>query len=101
MSIYVVTFYFQSGLAKLIHAGPEWFISGETLIIYVQLVGRQSIQWMTEYPWMIQSLTVLTGVFELAFPLLFYMKATRKPAIIGAISFHIGVFAILDISFWH
>lgn len=75
MIAYVAVIYLQSGISKLLHGGPEWFLSGQTLYVHTVLTGTPIGRYLAEYPWLFQVMTIGTALFEFGiFPFF-----SRKP----------------------
>jgi hypothetical protein len=103
MQFYVAFLYFLSGLTKLLYTNGTWFTSGATPLAFVVLANGGPVGlWLTQAPWVFKAITLFTGVFELGF-LFVFLAAPRwwRGLALIAIGLHIGVYVVMDISFWH
>jgi hypothetical protein len=99
--LYVAVFYFQSGLAKVVHGGMEWLTSGRAAWIFAIEMGTDLGRWMAGYPLLFALGSTVIVVFELLFLPLFLTGRFRRFLLIGATSLHLTIWAVFDISFWH
>jgi hypothetical protein len=101
MQLYVALLYFQAGVAKLISPGLIWFTSGVTPYYFTAIAGTALGQYLTQWPWIFQVFTALSGLFEFSFLPLMLWRRTRRAAVFAAMAFHLGTYLVMDISFWH
>lgn len=101
MQLYIAVLYFQSGISKLIYSGLNWFLSGQTLFVSTIRLGTPFGISLTQYPILFKASSIFTGLFEIGFLLIFHFRKFHKLLSLVAISFHLGIFAVMDISFWH
>jgi len=101
MQIWIVLIYFQTGLSKIIHSGPEWFLSGRTAMTFTAFDGTYFGIWILEYPWIFRLGSTLTVLLEIAFPLFLIVPRLRLLFLAGAFLFHTSTLVIMGISFWH
>jgi hypothetical protein len=103
MQLYVGFFYLQSAMSKLLFGGGiYWFTSARTLAVYIKLIGPPSAQWLFTYPQLLRFGCTLVGIFDLLFlPLSLTFGRLQKILALHAFLFHVLVFMILNISFWH
>lgn len=101
LMIYVGTIYFQSGVAKLFIGGLGWLKSGMTIYQFSHYFGTDLGHWLMQYPFLFTVFAVYTVVFELLF--IFFIFNRRGLLIAFSVStlFHLGVGAIMTLSFWH
>lgn len=97
---YIAMLYFQAGLSKLIWGGWSWFSTGDTLYVKGIMEGTQLARALTAWPWLFSALGIATALFEFGAPLLFFWRRAQAPLALIAISFHLGTFLFLGISFW-
>ena len=101
MQLYVAFLYFQTALSKLLHGGLRWFLQGETIYTNALLLGGERGAFFASYSWLPPLLGVGTGLFEFGFLFLYLAGFSRRwLGVMGAL-FHLGIFAMLGISFWH
>jgi len=100
MITYVAFLYFQAGLSKLLWGGLDWFISGQRIWTETILLGTPLGKWLTQWPWIFQVMGIWTGIFELFLPFLFFFEKTQRWCAVAAITFHLGTFTVMGISFW-
>ncbi|WP_308538881.1 hypothetical protein [uncultured Pantoea sp.] len=98
---YVLTFYLQSGLSKLIFAGTTWLMTGRTAWVFALELGTDFGKFLAHYPvlFAVGSFTVV--MFEILIFPLYLLNIGRKYLILGAVCLHLSVFLIMGISFWH
>lgn len=102
MIAYFALLYAQAFLAKLLLGGTAWFTEGEVLLLQVLRGGTPFGRWLLQWPELFPALSLATGVFEGLVPLGFLRggRAARAAAL-AALGFHLGVWLVLGISFWH
>jgi len=98
---YVLTFYLQSGLSKLIFAGTAWLLSGRTAWVFALEMGTNIGRILANYPVIFSIGSFLIVAFEILIAPLYLIGFHRKYLIIGAITLHLSVFLVMGISFWH
>lgn len=99
--VYVAVFYFQSGLAKVVHGGVEWLTTGRAGWIFAIEMGTDLGRRMAEYPLLFPVGSTAIVVFELLFLPLFLTGRFRRFLVLGATGLHLTIWATFDISFWH
>jgi len=101
--IYVIValVYFQAGLSKLLHGGWEWMISGRTIRTYAVLIGTDLGRYLTGFPVVFKAMTLASVPLELMLGVAFLVPRLQRPAAMIAVLFHLGIYSILGISFWH
>lgn len=101
MQAYVATLYLQAGLSKLLFGGVEWALSGRTPWVYTMTIGSAFGKRLAAFPEVFQALAIGTMILELTFPVLCLSRRWRPRAAGLAIAYHLGVWALMRISFWH
>ena len=89
--------YLSSGIAKL--SDPFWQ-HGEAIYYTLQMerfVGTPLNKYLVQHDWLGIIATYAVLLFELAFPLLIWIKKFRKPALISGIVFHLSLYIFLMI----
>jgi hypothetical protein len=101
MQLYIGLLYFQTALSKLLHSGLRWFLQGETIYTNALLLGGERGAFFASYSWLPPILGVGTGLFEFGF-LVGYLAGLNRRwlGVMGAL-FHLGIFVVMGISFWH
>jgi hypothetical protein len=88
--------YFCNGVYKA--AGSDWHEGSSLYYVWCNLtLTRFSITQLPVPYWVTQWMTWTVMVWELAFPLLVVVKWTRVPALLLGVSFHLGIFATMEI----
>jgi hypothetical protein len=100
MQLYVAMLYFQTGLSKLMHGGLRWFTEGETIYTNALLLGGERGAFFAQYEWLFPLAGIATALFELGF-LPAYLLGFRRLLCVAGVLFHLGIFLMLGISFWH
>lgn len=100
MILYVATLYLQAGVSKCIWGRLEWFTTGNRVWTETLLLGTNFGKWLTQWPILFQAMGIATAFIELVVPFLFFFSRTAKAASLMAISFHLGTFLVMGISFW-
>jgi hypothetical protein len=106
----VITFiYFNAGVAKLRHSGLEWIFS-DTLAIWLVDVNNYHFLsgyprsdlglWIAKQTWIVRSLSFLTVLLELAFPLALISGRARAVLVPSFITFNVSVFFTMGPIFW-
>ncbi|MGE0474467.1 MAG: hypothetical protein AB7P17_12605 [Nitrospirales bacterium] len=114
MQLYVALFYFWSVIAKVRMSGWEWF-AGDGRI--QEMLIKRSVRWgisgedtlvknslsfeLAQHPDLVQVFALLVLAFEIAFPLILFIKSAKVRAafLSGVFIFHIGTFVLLDVNF--
>lgn len=89
--------YFELGLAKL---NDELWRNGEATYYALQMerfIGTPINQYMVRYKWIDIGSNYAVLLFELAFPLLIWIKKLRKPLLLAGLLFHCCVYFFLMI----
>jgi hypothetical protein len=107
MAIVVVT-YVLAGVAKLRWSGAEW-VTGDVLQNWIAIDNLRKLLfedlyspiggWLSTIGWFWFPVAVLTLVVELGAPLVLVPGRARTGWLIAAWGFHLGVFALMAISF--
>jgi hypothetical protein len=100
MQLYVAILYFQTGLSKLLHGGLRWFWEGETIYSNALLLGGERGAFIAQFEWLFPLFGALTALFEFGF-LPAYLLGLRRSLCVAGVLFHVGIFLVLGISFWH
>jgi hypothetical protein len=94
--------YFQSGMSKVIYGRGEWVRSGRTLRGSVAILGTRLGRRFMRSRRAFVLLSWATVLFEVGhLPALVLAWRRRRLLALGAVGFHAGVKAFMDISFWH
>jgi hypothetical protein len=99
MQLYVVAFYMQAGLAKLLVGGVDWFITGATPYYAAILTGTRVGLWLTQHRWIFNGIGLFTGFFEIGFFLILW-RPMRRLFAVAVIAFHFGILLNLNIFFY-
>ena len=112
--VYLASFYFWSGLAKLRMSGLDWISGGERIQDLLlsramrfgpagegELSGSAIALWVAQFPTLLEAVTVGTLAFELCFPVLLVMRRTavRLVFLTGVTFFHIVNFILINVQF--
>ena len=96
--------YVTSSMAKLLWSSPRW-LNGETLRLYLiesQLVQSSSaVHWCLDHPQLMATISVLTVMWELAFPLSLLYKYWTYFYFFTGILFHFGIWFLIGPNFFH
>jgi len=98
--LYIGFLYFQSFLSKVVNSGVHWFTSGDTIKTYLILKGTYIGKLFLSFPFLLKIISGFTGLFELSFIIVLLFTNKDKYIAILAIIFHVGIFLLMDISFW-
>jgi hypothetical protein len=101
MQIYVGLLYFMSFVGKFGAAGWSWFTSGLTPYFFVFLAESERGKYLASWPWIYRVFTLTGGFYELGFLLLLWTETTRRWIAVFGVFFHLGIWLVMDISFWH
>lgn len=102
MQFNVGLIYFQAFISKLLYGGLDWFLSGTTIYQYTLSIGTEVGKMMMKIPNISNYLGITTLIFEASFGLcLFVFWRHRTYLAIAAILFHVGIWIVMGISFWH
>ena len=99
MQLYVIAFYVQAGLGKLLVGGPDWFLTGDTPYYGAIISGTGAGLVLSNYPWLFKLISLSTGFFELGFFLILW-RPLRWLYAAGVIAFHLGILLTLNIFFY-
>lgn len=98
---YVALLYLQTFTAKFMVTGPNWFYETKTTMYPTIVYGTDLGRFFVVTPLFFKCFSIFTGIFEgLFFPLFLYKKATHRYLGVLGIAFHVGVYAIMGISFY-
>lgn len=92
--------YLQAGVAKIMHGGAEWFLTGATARGFAALHGSPFGARLLSLPGAGPTVGLTTGIFELGFLPALFTPLRRWLGLVG-MSFHIAAWMTLGISFWH
>lgn len=101
MKIQVGLVYLLAGLSKLRTAGVQWYTGGNTLLASTIFRGTEWGRRVVAVPELRRSMAVATAAFELCGPFLLLWPRMQPWFVIMALVFHMGVMAVMRISFWH
>lgn len=103
MMLTVGLIYFQAFLAKLSHSGWDWFLTGNTVKHYVAVHGTSLGRWLADHEWFGPASGMGTLMFEAGFLPAIALCRNRdlRWLAFAGMSFHIGIWMTMDISFWH
>jgi len=98
------TMYFFAGWWKLLGGGFTW-IWGDAARWQLEAqflrLGKSSTDWYNHYPWIMKLLGLMTVIFELTWGWFVLAKKTRMYILIMGVVFHLSIYLIMDINFWH
>jgi hypothetical protein len=97
---FIAVLFFQNALSKILHSGMGWFLSGDTLFVETIIDGTTFGQQLTRIPILFPMLSILTGIFEFSFIIIFLFPSLHLWLGIIAFVFHFGTFLVMGISFW-
>jgi hypothetical protein len=107
MAVVVVT-YVAAGVAKLRWSGPSW-VSGDVLQHWIAVDNLRKLLvddlysplggWLSQFGWVWTPIAALTLLVELGAPAALTTGRVRTAWVVAAWSFHVGVFALMAISF--
>ena len=97
----IISVYLHAGVSKLLHGGPEWFITGNSICYYTAKHASSLGAVFGSIPSAWKLCGFFTLVLELVLPI--YTIFSRSFFAFGAIalSFHAMSFLLIGISFWH
>lgn len=98
---YILTFYLQSGISKLIFAGTTWLMTGRTAWIFALELGTDTGKMLAHYPVLFAIGSFVIVSFEILIFPLYLLNIGRKYLIAGAVCLHLSVLLVMGISFWH
>ncbi|MBS5775385.1 MAG: hypothetical protein KHW84_20450 [Enterobacter cloacae] len=98
---YILTFYLQSGLSKLVFAGTTWLMTGRTAWVFALELGTDFGKYLAHYPVLFAVGSFAIVSFEILIFPLYLLNVGRKYLVLGAICLHMAVFLVMGISFWH
>lgn len=98
---YILTFYLQSGLSKLVFAGTTWLMTGRTAWVFALELGTDFGKYLAHYPVLFAVGSFVIVSFEIMIFPLYLLNIGRKYLVLGAICLHLSVFFVMGISFWH
>lgn len=99
MQLFVIAFYVQAGVSKLLFGGVEWFTTGATAYYGAIVAGTKMGLWMSQFPWLFKGVGMFTGLFELGFFLILWRKI-RPLYALSVIAFHFGILLNINIYFY-
>jgi len=98
----IILAYFQSFLAKIVVAGPQWALDGTTLQIAILRQGLIFGLFLADWNIISKILSVITLLFEGSFIFYFLLPPKYKKILLGiGISFHFMTLLFLGIGFVH
>lgn len=111
--LYIATFYFWSGLAKLRSTGFEWFDVDVVRYQIFQRAVRFGVDasgaplddtvghWVAAYPALLLLPSLGVAAMELTFPIVLFLRAlwTRAVFVAGVTAFHVGNFVLMNVHF--
>lgn len=97
--IQVCIIYAYSGLQKL--RGGQWW-QGEALwdVLTNHQLTRWDFSWVSHFPLLLIVATYLTLAWEIYFPVLVWVKPTRRPALWAGTLMHLGIGIALNLTFF-
>lgn len=101
MQLQAGSVYLLSGISKLRVGGLEWFATGRTLFAGTIFRGTRLGRFLVCLPGATRGIAFMTIVFELGAPMLILWPSSHVWFAAIAIAFHLGVLAVMRISFWH
>jgi len=91
--------YGSTGLAKHLHE-PSWWTDGEVLAYHLLNFhhgGNALAVWMSTQLWLLWGMSIITVVFEVAFPFVIWFRKTNPWILLVAGLFHIGTLFLMDV----
>lgn len=101
LKILFAAVYLQAGLSKLIYGGVEWFWGGKTIYVYAQIIGTPLAHGLIGHHALFRAATMSSFVIELLLPFLLFVRRLEVYAMAIFIAFHVGIWLVIGISFWH
>lgn len=95
----IAAFYFQAGWSKVHASGFAW-ADGYSLQYYLLQKYQPAGLWLASQLWLCRALSAGVLALELGFPLAIFAKRLRPLFLAGGLSFHLGTWLFMDISFW-
>lgn len=88
--VHLCLIYLWGGLGKL--QGETWW-SGEAIWLTAANLDYQSndLTWIVHFPWLYQSLSVATWVWEISFPILVWHPGLRPLVLLVGVGMHLGI----------
>ncbi|ATB34313.1 HTTM domain-containing protein [Melittangium boletus] len=99
MQLYLIAFYVQAGVNKLLIGGVDWFLTGATPYYGTLVSGTEPGLALTRFPWVFKGVSLFTGFFEMGFFLILW-KRLRWPFAVSVIGFHFGILLSMNIFFY-
>jgi len=100
----IFTIYFFAGWWKLLGGGFSW-IWGDAARWQIEAqylrLGKTSTGWYNDYPWFFKLVGLLTILFELSCGWFMLMRKTRPFILLIGVIFHLSIYLIMDVNFWH
>jgi hypothetical protein len=110
MTVLTVITYVLAGLAKVRHGGGDW-VSGDVLR---NLIAHDNLRkivlgdvhspiggWLVSHRWLFPPMALASVIVELGAPVVFLGGRVRRAWILTAWLFHLGVLALMAISFFY
>lgn len=112
--VYIASFYFWSGLAKLRMSGLDWIHGGERIQFLLlaratrfglgedgEPSGSALALWLGQFPTLLEAAMIGTLAFELGFPAVLVVRraAGRLAFLAGVTFFHVANFVLLNVKF--
>ncbi len=101
MQLQVGLVYLLAGISKLRVSGFGWFTGGRTLLASTLFRGTPLGHRIVAVPALRRSMGMATAAFELGAPALLLWPGMHVWLALMAVTFHLGVLAVMRISFWH
>jgi hypothetical protein len=97
--------YFFTALAKLLHAGPTWFLSDNLRwILYAssdaQAEPNPLVLFVADRPLLAHAVATGTILFELSFPVVLFRPRLAPLYAAGAVALHAGIFVAMGLDYW-
>ena len=99
--LFVGFLYFQAGLSKVLVSGLQWAIEGSTLIQFTLLQGTEFGKYFVKIKYIPQIISGMTILLELLILPWIILNKNYKYLFVVLTSMHIGIYAVMGISFWH
>ena len=99
--LYIGILYFQAGLSKLIHGGVDWVLTGRTLRQFSFFLGQNQLKFLMNKIYVSEFFSLLTIIVELSVIFFIIRPNKHKYLAILLITFHLSIYLVMDISFWH
>ena len=99
--LFVGFLYFQAGMSKVLVSGVSWITEGTTLSQFTLLQGTTFGKWLVQHQLVPQIMSGSALLIELIILPWIILNRGYQYLFILLTSLHIGIYAVMGISFWH